>query len=309
MRAGAGVDGGVACEVAGPELDAAAHLLAHVAIPASAPALVRASSLHDPRYVAWAAAALGRAATAPAAVDGPLLGALLASCRNGHLLQALLELHADAQAMVRAATRDLEALTEAPLEGVARDATRLDRGALTALRELARERADVVEIARCALGLLAIPYVEAWSSRALPELDASRAAVERALAEVATAMPSLAARVVRLSHPMGRHGRGLTRAIAVGAPAPWNGRDAAQAAALVAHEHAASVATGVVGRSVDEAGARWRLAERLALDASAARLRSGEVATAHRAFVATLDLSALPVVASSSLLTEVLDLL
>src|SRR5688500_7872224 len=142
----------VACELAGPALDAVAHVLAHVACDVQAPPLVRASSLHDARYVAWAEATLDPAATVPIQRDAALLGALLGRAREGPLLQALLVLHDEPGALRRGGRVDLEALAAgrdvaAGAVVAGHDVAAADPWALRTLQTLARQDPALVEIA------------------------------------------------------------------------------------------------------------------------------------------------------------------
>lgn len=317
----------VACELAGPGIDAVAHVLAWVRVLPGAPTLVRAASLFDPRYVGWCEASLDPAAVAPITRDAPLLGALLAAAEEGHLLQALLGLHHDPAVLRRAAALDLDApelagrrwcsppaghdahtgmrsssaMFTTPLRsggrvvaGHARDSA-LEPVALDAVRRLARTHPELVEITRCLVGLVVGPYAVAYRDVVRPELEARKEEVEAAVARLVETLPSLAGVRVGLSHPLGTRGRVLPGMLLVGAPSRWSGVEPPTTAAVIAHEHAVQLAGEVVERDPRlDAVDRWALAERLALDAVRLRVREGPVAEAHRAHVASLDTSALP---------------
>jgi hypothetical protein len=289
-------------ELAGAAHDAVAHLLAHVPVGAVATPIVRASSLFDLRYVAWARDALEPALNEAVTGDAAILGGLVDRSAEGHLLQALLVLHASAEDLRRGATLDLAQLPDAKIA--------TDAWALRALRRLAETDDELVEIARCTAGLVADAYARVWTSRLAPELEEARGAVAARLGEVVAAMPSLRGASVLLSHPMGARGRAMTGRIVVGAPTAWSGVGAAQAAAMVAHEHAAAIAGDVVARAggarLVAAGPRWVASEHLALAATALRLTAGPVAEAYRAHVATLDTRDLDA-SASPLLDEVLE--
>jgi hypothetical protein len=270
-------------------------VLAHIPVRGAMAPLVRAASLHDARYVAWARRALPSEAVEPVARDAPLLAALLARASDGHLLQALLGLHGDAGAARAAGATELD--------DVALPAA---SWAAAALRALARSGAeDLVELARCDLALVVPAYASRWASELAPALESWRAPIASALAEASRDVPSLAGARVAIAHPLGRRGRALPDRIVVGAPTAWSGGDAATSAALAVHEHAVEVATTTLevrgletpdleGTTGPRAAARrWASAERAALDAVPRRLRRGAVAEAYRHHVATLDRSGL----------------
>ncbi|HEY4116616.1 MAG TPA: hypothetical protein VGM56_02120 [Byssovorax sp.] len=257
---------------AGVGFDVAAHLLAHVPVPASAPRLARAASLWDARYVAWARATLPEATIGPIVRDAALLGALVGRGPGGHRLQAMLGLHDDAEGWARAARVDVGELAR----GWAADA-------LVALADDARE---LVEVARADAGLVAWSYARARDGAIAREIDEATAAVAGRLSELLEAVPAIAGARVMLSHPLGRCGRALPDAIVVGAPAAWNGLDADEAAVRVAHEVAVHLATGALGAEGDET--RWLGVEAAALDAVALRLAGTPFSRAHAAFTSGL---------------------
>lgn len=303
----------IACELAGPGFDVAAHVLAQVPVGGAASPLVRAASLHDPRYRAWCARALDRQAVEPATGDAALVGALLERASAGHLLQAILGLFDDAESHHRSAALELDDLG--------------GRGApwaLSALRALADDAAELVTITRCAVGLVSVAYAAAWRGPIRLELEDARALVEEQLAAVASVVPSLARARIALSHPLGSRGRVLPGLLVIGAPVAWVDLDAPGAAAIAVHEHAVATASarndatptdsespargapkrsaghspepphGSAARAPGPAERRWAEVETLALAAVPRLPLPRAVAEAHRRHVATLDTSALP---------------
>ncbi len=281
----------VDCELAGPAVDVAAHLLAHVAVAAGGSAFARAASAFDPAYVAWARTELPPDAIAPIVRDAPLLGASVArdAGARARALQWLLVLHDEAEQLRRAAPRPLEALTTE------------DVGSAIALAALvsSREAMAEIEIARCAIALAAPSYLEVWAQKLAPNLEAARGGVVRALGAVSRGVPAVLGTCVRLCQPLGRHGRAFPGQLLIGVPSGVHDVSPDEVAVRVVHEVAAEVAGQVVDRRTGVAGVgggateRWALAEHLALEAAAARLAGTPFASAHQAFVARLDRSAL----------------
>ena len=313
----------IACELAGPGFDVAAHVLAHVPVGGAASPVVRAASLHDPRYRAWCTRALDRQAVEPTIGDAALVGALLERAPAGHLLQAVLGLFDDAESHHRSAALELDDLG--------------GRGApwaLSALRALAADAPELVAITRCAVGLVSAAYAAAWRGPIRLELEDARVLVEEQLATVASVVPSLTTARIALSHPLGSRGRVLPGLLVIGAPVAWVELDAAGAAAIAVHEHAVAIASartdatptdpesparGAPARSAGHsppaqtsaalspgpaqtsaahapgpAARRWAEVEALALAAVPRLSLPRAVAEAHHRHVATLDTSALP---------------
>jgi hypothetical protein len=285
------------CAPAGAAIDAAAHVLAHVAVPSWGTALDRASSLFDAGYVEWARLELPSAVEEPAARDAALLGQLLARTQGGPELQWLLVLHRTARSLGAAGRLALDDLDASDVD---------DPAALAALHRLALRAPELVEVARCAVALAAPGYTEAWDRVLGATLKSAAADLRSALMPAIAVMPSLRRVSVRVSHPLGARGRGFPDVILVGAPGSWSGLATGAIAVRVAHEHAAHVAT----RAVEDAGVGspeelWARAEPLALEAASRLLAGGPLAADHERLVASLDRSSLH--ADRSLLEAVVD--
>jgi hypothetical protein len=261
----------------GPTGDVVAHMLAHVPVPAAAPIVTRAGSLHDPRYVAWASVTLPLAATEPAANDGALLGELLARAPDGIAIQRLLVAFDDADALGRA------------LRGPASELA--DVG----LRERARASRLLWEIAWAAIGLAWPAYRDAWHEVVEPEVTAGVASLAEVLGRAAAAVPAVARERVRVSHPLGSRARCFETCIVVGAPGSWCSLDSPAIAARVVHEVVVRRASELVAARAPmlDANEHWAKTEGLALPAAARRLAGHALAAPYAAFVGSLDVKGL----------------
>lgn len=262
-------------EPVGAFADLAFHGLAHV--PLRGP-----ESLHDPRYVAWCAATMDRDAREPLASDGPALGAQVDALGAGLAIQWLPRLHRDPESFARAGSLELAALGEH--HGCDAIALRALRGVDPVAVEWLR--ADLLLSQRAFL-------------RARAELDGLVRGVCAEITAVLATVRSLARPArVRVALALGSRGRGFQDGVIVGAPAPWNGLDAATPAVLALHEHA------VVRASGDHTRREWT-----ALTSVARALASEPepLRSAHARWVAALDLDALSRAAAHAELVDADD--
>lgn len=287
-------------EVFGVAGDVVAHVLAHVAVPASAPVVTRAASLYDERYVAWWREGSSypselRGSSYPSGIaDASLIGALLARAPDGHLLQAMLVAFEEPTKLAAALNGEAAALATT-LEGTGPHA----EVARDAVRRLAVDGRDLLEIVWASIGLAWPSYSERWARLLRRPMKDSCADVGHELHELVRALPLVARETVRLSHPLGLRARCFPEIIVVGAPARWNDLGPGDAAVRVAHEAAVRAAAEMIEQagwtdgSAERAESHWALVEDLALRGVELRLRGHRHHAVHARFVANLDVAGL----------------
>ncbi len=224
--------------------------------------------LYDPRMIAWATEHLPAADRAILAEDAPRLAALATD-----RWQAWPELFDDLEQLEPARAR---ALARLGFDDVA---------APWLLTGLAAE-GDGAELMHATLSLLAPACAELHRRTLAPIVLGELEAVARWIGELAELVPGLADARVELSGMLGGHGRGFAMRIVVGAPAPWHGGSALDSALWALHEHL-----------VLDAAGDWGSAERQALRVGQQVMEAArpELAEAHRAWLARLDLSGLAI--------------
>jgi len=291
-------------DVLGVAGDVVGHVLAQVPVPASAPLVTRAASLHDDRYVAWwRDGSSDRSELA----DAPLISALLARVADGHLLQTLLAAFEEPGRLAGALRDEASFLATSPVgfdphAQMTRDA----------VRRLSADARELLEIVWASIGLTWSFYAELWARTLRGPMADSCADVGGEIHELSAALPVVARETVRLSHPLGPHGRCFPEMIVVGAPARWNGLGPTDVAVRVAHESAVRCAGALLERtewtedgSTRRAASHWAVVEDLALRSVAVRLRGHRLHDAHARFVAGLDVAELRR-ADDALLAELL---
>ena len=210
-----------------------AHVLAHVRLPDP-------GCLYDERYVRWAERALPHEATAPAVRDAAVIAARWGEVPDALDLHAFPELHGSIDELLRTAGKPIEILGPEDAQGA---------GVLRLLQS--RDRV-LVELVRAAIALSAPAYRVAYATIVAPEIESSRAAVARRLAEAEAVLPALCGVDVELVHALGVHGRGLGTRVLVGAPAPWNGMHATISAVVALHERAVQLEAAELGGLTDD---------------------------------------------------------
>lgn len=242
-----------------PWAEAVFHVLAHVDVGP------RAASCHAPAYVAAARALLGPASERELGADARALASLLGAHDHLASVQALAWLWRDAHEVEAAVGRDLAEL--------APESVRSERALAIACAagpgaELLRAAAEL-ELPR----LGALPAVHRESLGAL----------ERELARVSAACPTLDQNAIDVVRALPRRGRVLDGRIFVGVPG-FAGADAEHLAWQAAHE-------ATVGEIVREsAPLPFTELERAALLRLASRARSAGLGASHRLWLSTLDL-------------------
>ncbi len=245
--------------------DLVLHVLAHVSVPGP-------EDLFDPRYVAWAAAAMPPELHAQLRADADVLAHRWTST-DGLVLQAWPDLHDDWSAFLATRTR---ALAEVGPHEVARP------DVLTRLQACSP---PIVELVHAQLALLAPWFARAHADVIAPAIASIRADVDEVLGDAAVLVPSLARERIELAWSLGPRGRGLAARIVVGAPAPWNDVTAETTAVLALHEHAVRRAA-----SSEWASAEWAALRELA---NAMRAAPAPLRSAHAGWLASLELAGL----------------
>ncbi len=230
--------------------------------------MVGPANLFDPRLVAWAADTLPDEDVKILGEDAPRLAAFASTS-----WQAWPELFADLERFAAARHRDLADLRP---EDVASPGL---------LEELQGEGIGA-ELMHATLALLAPGFAALHREVIAPALAGQLERIDAAVGSLAHHVPSLGEATVEVSGTLGGHGRGFERRLVVGAPAAWHPYGSVDTALWALHEHLVRQATG--GHARAEASAI-----RVGMDAMRSAPR--ELAQAHRAWLARLDLSGLSI--------------
>ncbi|MEM9452826.1 MAG: hypothetical protein AAGF11_01520 [Myxococcota bacterium] len=245
--------------------DLVIHVLAHVPLP-------EPGNLHDPRYVAWARAHMP-ASEVRWLYEGAAVFERAWAAGVPPVVHAWPELFGSIEAFMSSAVSELAQLCADDVQ------------APEILRRAQTMGGPDLELLHATLGALA-PWYSQWRAQTVgPWLRESIAAVQPWIDEAQRVLPSLDRVALELAWPLGAHGRAFARRIVVGAPGGWNGLDPCVAAVLFMHE-----------RQVRDCGAaNYVEAEWSALTGLAVQIRgaSARLREAHRAWVASLELSSL----------------
>lgn len=249
-----------------PFADLVLHVLAHIRAPGPL-------NLHDARYVEWAAARSPDLSRLKVQPDATLLAS--AWCEDdAELLRRWTDLHHDLAGFMR--TKD-RAMAELQAEDV-------DDAEL--LAQLQGCSPLFIELFHAQLGQVAQAFAGLHAVHIAPAVTAACVAVAEHCASAMELAPALADARVELAWALGPRTRVSQRRIIVGAPAPWNGLDAAAVAVVVLHGEAVRRSD-----SRDSVMAQWsallELADVIARE-SAPALRE-----AHARWLAELDLAPL----------------
>ena len=252
---------------------------------AGAAASAAAASITDARWLAWAAEAVPAAVREPLARDADAVSASLAAAGAAAVmaLHALPALHRDLGQFEATSRMELGTLNAARVA---------DGKVLHVLRAVP---AMPLELLRCGMLLAAPGWRRAWPE-VQRELELARAACEPSFVSARLLSPRLAAQPVELSHALGAHGRAIGGRVWVGAPLAWNDHGPDDAALWALHEVAVTAAAEVraAGASAEDAAARWRGEEAVAIRSVTALVAGTRLATAHARWLARLSLGALP---------------
>jgi hypothetical protein len=246
-------------------LDAFAELCFHVlaSVPLDGP-----GSSYAPDYLAWARAQ--GLFDADARDDGEHI-ARLASTAGRELLHAWPRLHHDLAAFGHARRFALAELATTDVD---------DPATLAAIQRAAD---PALELLHARLGL-ALPHWTLIHARVIaPALDAACLRLRPLFAEACARVPSFVDQRIELSWVLGPRGRAHPERSIVGAPAAWHEGDDAQSVVIALHEHAVR----------DLGHGDWTTVEWFALRRVSSWLANGRLASAHRAWLASLDLTAL----------------
>lgn len=231
------------------------HAYAFVPVPARAPLLARAASLHAPAYVDWCARHLPREASEPLAEVATLLGQLAGK---------------------DAAFVHLQALAREPWEVPA------------FLEQVAAEETDLglfEGLFRTSVALVADAFAESYPDVVRLAAAPGLARAEESLRDAAQVVRALAHAEIHAVASLGPRGRLFgERSMSLGIPVPWSDQAATDTALLAVHELAVDAATAVLGHH------RWAEVERLAVDGARAALEGTAFAPHNEARLGRMNL-------------------
>jgi hypothetical protein len=210
-----------------------AHVLGHIRLPDP-------GCLYDEGYVRWAGASLPREAVEPAVRDAAEIAVRWGEVPDAIDLHAFPQLHGSIEELLCTAEEPIEALGPEDVRDVG------------VLRLLQARDGVLVELVRGAVIRAARAYGAAFPEIVAPEIEATREAVARRVAEARALLPPLHGVAVELVHAFGSRGRGLGTRVLVGAPAPWNGMRASVPAVVALTELATQLEAAQLGGLTDD---------------------------------------------------------
>ncbi len=193
-----------------PFADLALHVLAHIKAPGP-------FDLHDARYVEWTAARTPDLSRLKVQPDAALLSGAW-SAEDAQLVLRCVDLHHDLAGFVRTKERAVAELLPEDVD---------DPELLAQLQSCSPL---FIELLHAQLGQVVQPFAGLLAVHVAPAVSAACPIVAEHLVRAAELAPGLADARIELAWALGPRARVSARRILVGAPAPWNGLDAAEVA-------------------------------------------------------------------------------